>query len=68
MSEQPNISDVEALHKALDEVLCFFVLAWGWDYSFVDDGLKALARNRGRFPLTLALALEMDRRGWKDSR
>jgi hypothetical protein len=56
---EKQVQDVDALHKALDGVLSLFVSAHGWDYTCVEAGLAALARNRHRLPVTMALAEKM---------
>ena len=62
-AEQTPYEDVKALHEALNSVLALFVLDRGWDYSCVDDGLKALARHP-EFATRVSLAEEMDKRGY----
>ncbi len=47
-------ADIVELHTALDNLLALFVSQHGYDYSAVDDALKALARTD--LPVTLAFA------------
>lgn len=52
--------DVKELHTALDEVTALFVSQHGFEYRAIEAALAALARNRARFPITVALAEKLD--------
>lgn len=58
-SQERLYEDVQALHKALDEILPLFIADRGWGHRCVTEGIQVLSRHR-ELPTSITLVEEIE--------